>query len=208
MGTHSQTTCGSERPAICSRTGGQSWKAVLATPCLAGKAEEDLSWGSSFTFYFNTPEAFNKNTLGCRKSQEGDQTLGPASSRSEPRAGEACSRCRASAPPSAPHPRAPPGPSSSAASGSQMWRASPHCSLAVPGKKEIATQTTRKPPPPPPSPKPANSETERAGALSWQRAILSSWKWGERGCMCACESACSKIKLSAQASPKPVPTAT
>lgn len=85
MGTHSQTTCGSEPPAICSCTGGQSWKAVLATPCLAGKAEEDLSWGSSITFYFYTPEAFNKNTLGCRK--EGDQTLGPASSRSEPRAG-------------------------------------------------------------------------------------------------------------------------
>lgn len=92
--------------------------------------------------------------------------------------------------------------SSSGISGHQVQRACSHCSSAVPEKKEISTQTTRKHPPG------VGQFRDRVGALYWQHAILRSWKWGARGVMCMGECARSKIKLNAQASPNPVPTAT
>lgn len=67
MRAHSPITCGSDSPSHLpgGRWPLQTGSSLLAAPCLAGKAEEDVLGEQFSVLFINTPEAFNKNTLGC-----------------------------------------------------------------------------------------------------------------------------------------------
>lgn len=138
-------------PAQVAKAGRPFWQ----LPAWQGKRRKTCLGAAVVPFILTLQRPLIKIPLVVEREPGGRPDSG--SSEQQERAQGGCKRvpgvqpaARASTP-SAPvrHPGAPPGPSSSATSGSQMWRASPRCSLAVPGKKEIATQTTRKPTPAP-----------------------------------------------------------